>query len=711
MSEDQQTYKRAMNAALVGLAAQVLLTAVMALVGVYAQAPAVNAAALYMLGGVPVWIVLAMLFHLQRQERAEALEAEQLAQADAASAAIFTEAGDQLRFARKRLANLIKYWLNIVSLGVAFYLLAVGGWYLFTASKNPVFLEAIRNIGTTLGTRSTALGISPVITVAVVAIVALVVGFVAFLVARYVAGMTQVKSWQPLRGGAGYMMGNGFVALLIMVAAILRYFDVSLPAFVILAFAIPVVMMLLGVEMLLGFVFGFYRPRKPGDAPKPAFESKLLGWLTRPESIGKIVSETINYQFGFEISSSWFYRLISRWIVWLIVLGGLVLLGLSSFVIVGPHENAVVTRFGSYRGILPPGPHWKLPWPAERAEKFDVSQVQSMDIASSSKEHLEPGTAILWTNEHGGAEKGFYLTPEPVSRDERPNDDASANAVAAGLIGIRVTIQYRIDDLAKYVGVDSAQQPVELFRREAEGVVNRFFATHDIESLLSSVQSVAGDQLKAGLDQPAADLGLKVLAVSLTSLHPPQSDDVAKSFLARIEADITKQATIEDAHKDAVTTLTTVAGSRERALQIVDAIGEAARLQNEVRRTAATDAAALETLNQQLAEKREAIANLIADAGGQAASLIYRARAERWKQSLGEWARVVELRAQYDAYQRSPDYFKAREYFQVLTDALTNRDKPVRKVVLTAPNAADATIRLNLEDQGAGPTSAWSTGN
>jgi len=706
MSEDQQTFKRAMNAALVGLVAQVILTAAMALVGIYAQAPAIHAAALYMLGGVPVWIVLAMLFHLQRLERVEALEAEQLAEADAASAAIFNEAGDQLRYARKRLNNLVKYWLNVVSLGVAAYLLVVGGWSLYKASTNSQFVEVLRRIGGTAGATGDNGAISAAASTAVVAIVALGVGFIAFLIARYVAGMTQVRAWTPLRGGAGYMMGSGFVALLIMLAGILRYFDVAVPAFVALAFLVPGIMILLGFEIVLGFVFGLYRPRKPGEAPRPAFESRILGWLTRPESLGKIVGETLNYQFGFEISSSWFYRLLSRAIVPLIALGGVVMLALSSLVIVGPHQNAVVTRFGAFRTILPPGPHGKLPWPIERVVKYDVSQVQSMDIASSSQDHLEPGVAILWTNEHGGTESQFFVTPEPVF-----GESAESGGIAAGLIGVRVTIQYRIADLEKYVkGADAAIEPVELFRREAESVVNEFFATHEIEALLSGARSTAGEQIEARLQPAAEKLGLTVLTVALTSLHPPQAEEVARNFLTRIEADITKQATIEDAEKDAVTTLTQVAGSREKALAIVAAIAETDRLQNELNRARTSNAAAVQALTDQLAEQQVTVERLMDEAGGRAVSLIYQARAERWSHALGERSRMMRLRSKYQAYQRSPDYFRAREYFRVVSEALSNPDRPVRKLVMTAPHAADATVRLNLQDQSANLSSVFDTG-
>src|SRR5690606_10798683 len=165
--------------------------------------------------------------------------------------------------------------------------------------------------------------------IAVVSVVLIVLGFVAFLVARYVAGMTKVREWTLLRGGASYLMGAVLIAVLLLAGAVAAYFG-NLGVLTVMALVIPGLMALLGLEIALGFVLGMYRPRRPGEINRPAFDSRVFGLLTRPESLGKIINETINYQFGFEISRSWFYRLIAKAITPLLVVGMLVLIGLTS---------------------------------------------------------------------------------------------------------------------------------------------------------------------------------------------------------------------------------------------------------------------------------------------------------------------------------------------------------------------------------------------
>ncbi len=123
---DQQTYRRATGAALLGLGTQLFFAVLMAVLGLYAQSGALHAAAWHLFGGVPIWLTLWLLYQQHRQEREEALEAEQLAAADARAAALFDEAGHNLASARKRLDSIYRWGLNVVSITVSIYLLTAG---------------------------------------------------------------------------------------------------------------------------------------------------------------------------------------------------------------------------------------------------------------------------------------------------------------------------------------------------------------------------------------------------------------------------------------------------------------------------------------------------------------------------------------------------------------------------------------------------------
>jgi len=67
-----------------------------------------------------------------------------------------------------------------------------------------------------------------------------------------------------------------------------------------------------GGEMVVNFVLAFYRPRVAGEPRRVFYESRLLGVFCEPEGIIRSVAQTIDYQFGFRVSETWFYRLLGR---------------------------------------------------------------------------------------------------------------------------------------------------------------------------------------------------------------------------------------------------------------------------------------------------------------------------------------------------------------------------------------------------------------
>ncbi|HEX7010800.1 MAG TPA: SPFH domain-containing protein [Phycisphaeraceae bacterium] len=694
MTYDQHTYKRAESAALIGLAVQLAVALTIAVLGVYAQSAPLHAAAWYCFGGLPAWIILWVVFHQHRLERLEALEAEQLARADARAAALFEEAGEQLHLARKRLENLYKWGLPVVSLLMAAYLLGVGLTLLYLNN----------DLAQSSGLRAAVLG--PTANPSVVAILCVVVAFAAFLVARYVAGMTRLRQWQLLRGGAAYLMGNAAVAGLLMVGFGLARFTGSRAVLEVLALAVPGFAALLGGEILVRFLLDAYRPRRPDEAPRAAFDSRILGWLTRPESLGKIISETLNYQFGFEVSRSWFYRLLAKAVTPLVITGAVVLLALSSLVIVPPHQNAVITRFGRLERVVTPGLYLKWPWPIGRADKYDVHRVEQISVGSLP-EGRKPGVAILWTTEHAQGQEQFLLTA--ATRDANAPEDR--DSPMGGLVGGEVVVKYRIADLEQYArvadhrgstgraGSGSLGMPERMLQTLAQRRVMQHFITRSIDELLSQDRLEAGQILQRQLqeDVDRHQLGLEVVFVGLVGVHPPQASEVAAKFHEQIEALQEREVTIHEAQKEAGSLLAEVAGSREMALRIDEAIStlESSKNKLESLRAAEQAEAAVQAMEEQIAQQEVAIERLLDEAGGEAAKLLHEARAERWELALGEQARAHRFLAQLPAYRAAPQYYQARQYFEALVEGL----KDQRKVILTTQSQQPATLRIDLQQQ------------
>ena len=127
-----------------------------------------------------------------------------------------------------------------------------------------------------------------------------------------------------------------------------------------------VLLAVVALETLAQLVLEIYRPRTKRGSPRPLFESRLVGLLGQPEGLITTASQALDYQFGFKVSETWFYRFFEKALAWLILLQLGVLLLSTCFIFVESGEQVLLERFGrpiASRGVLGPGAHLKLPWP------------------------------------------------------------------------------------------------------------------------------------------------------------------------------------------------------------------------------------------------------------------------------------------------------------------------------------------------------------
>ncbi|NCA12104.1 hypothetical protein EBR56_09930, partial [bacterium] len=511
MNRDELTYSRATTAALAGLAVQIVLCVATGLIGAWAQSPAIQAATWHIAGGIPIWIILAIIYQQHRVERTESLAAEKLATQDATSAAIFGETSDELQLARNRLDRLYAYGLPAVSFAVAIYLVAAGAAMLYRAAG--------------LGADKVALSLAKDCNPVGLMFATAGVAFVAFIVARWISGYTRVREWQLLRGGASYLMSTFLVAALLFAGAAAVAIVKETTFFEWLARLVPWMMILVGGEILLTALLAAYRPKRPGEIPRPAFDSRFLGLLTAPESLGQVVGELINYQFGVEVSRSWFYQMLGRAVTPLTIFAGAVLLALSTLVIVGPDEQGTVLRFGALaRGPLGPGMHLKAPWPIETSEIYPTGKVLQLRISSDKLGRFEKKReGLLWTGGDDDAAKmglEFFLCA---------SETGAGSGSALSLLVADVIVQYRIGDLVKFLeGSTSARESIELVTQQEAG---NYFAGKTLEELLSKGRTEGGPELQKRIQArvDALGLGFEIVDVGVTTLQPPPGK-VAREF-------------------------------------------------------------------------------------------------------------------------------------------------------------------------------------
>jgi len=393
-----------------------------------------------------------------------------------------------------------------------------------------------------------------------------------------------------------------------------------------------------------------------------------------------VVGELINYQFGVEVSRSWLYRLLGRAVTPLTLLGGLVLAALSALVIVGPDEEGVVTRFGAIRGAaLEPGLHVKLPWPIETADTYPVGKVLEITVSSDPIRRGRDDEAILWTTADDNLAKlGMEYFPTAL-------DTRSAGGGLA-LVAADVVVQYRVRNLLDFLAGSLATR--EALEAITQQEASRYFASHDLDHLLTAGRTEGGRVLEEAI-QARADglvLGLDVVGVSITALKPP-GGPVARAFHRQIGAQQERESLIQKGRRDAVVTLARVAGSVDHATRINAAILELDALRS-------AGPAADDDARRQVVAKELDIETLLGEARGEAAELVHAARGYRWTRSVGERSAQERFTGELLAYEQAPAYYRTRRFLDVLAEGLCRR----RKFVVAGDHGDLPVLRMDFND-------------
>lgn len=301
---------------------------------------------------------------------------------------------------------------------------------------------------------------------------------------------------------------------------------------------------------------------------------------------------------------------------WIIAVVGVIVVVwlLSGIFIVNPDEEGVVLRFGKYDRTVEPGPHYALPYPFETVYKPQVTQVLRSEVGFRS---VGQGASFKQGQVRVISEEASMLTGDE------------------NIVNVQFSVQYKIQDPVQYLFNVSA--PEALVRNAAEAAMREVIGNSEIDSAITDgklkIQNDATALLQNILDRYGA--GIKIIAVQLQDVHPPQE--------------------VIDAFKD-------VASAREDKSRII---------------------------NQAEAYRNE----LLPRARGQAAALVNSAEAysaTRIRNAEGEAARFDALRREYE---KAPKVTRQRLYYETMENILSHSKE---KIVLDGDAASRALPFLPL---------------
>lgn len=693
MKADYQAYQRAAGVALLGLAIQVVLFVVLLLYGLFARDHAALTASGLVGAWSVVWLMLTISFDLHRRERIEALEAEQFAASGAAGSSVFEGGAADLRVAARRAAQMHRIWMPAASVALGVFLVAFGAWRLSTGRP---LVDPDRFHAPTLRGWGVALGLA--------------IAFVGFVFARFVSGMSKRDVWGNLKGGAAAAVGSALVGLTMAVA---HFIDIAGPDVVLrsLQVVFPIAIVLLGGEVFLNFVLNIYRPRKAGEVPRPAFDSRILAFVAAPDRIADSISGALSYQLGFDVSASWFYQLLSRSLALLVLFGGLVVWLLTCVAMVQPHQTGRLLRFGSLVAAerdLEPGLHLKLPWPIDsvlvpvQEDRDERGRIVRSQRTSTGLREIQLGTrppgeqgAILWTNDHAVNEEYFLLQASPVEGEPLSRRGSDLVLVAA-----EVPLRYVVSDVRLFEELGEPQERDELLRVVGQRVVMEYIGSLRLDQILGEGRAEISAELWRRLERAYERLnpdasgnprgaGIRIVFVGVQGAHPPQR--VAGAFERVVQAEQRRLAALETAGQNAIRILGTMAGSVETAEQAASLIERARR---QAGSSSEPGSGAFWEMSEEARALEQEAEDLLVASGGMAAAALLAARADRWKVHMLTRSRAELHQGQVAAFRASPLLFRTSAYFDAMLAMLRGA-----RVFIVGGGSDDLWINLDLQDE------------
>ena len=532
--------QRAESVAIVGIILNFLFGCLVFLISYSSRSESVYMEGWHLSAGSLIWL---LVFLHARQKRL-ALEEESFSREPVEKdQSLFKEEEMDPFSARSRLIFFEKWIVPIATLSLAILFL-LGGMALFYNLIKKGKLPSIQN--------------APLLSAFLGG-----VAFFSLLVSKYALGMSKEKVWKFLHPGGTYLLVNCVACFLCMLSLALTEIQIYAQE-TYLSYGISILISLLGLEMGMNLVLDIYRPKIKDQEIHPPYASRFLELCTGSKGILKTAAQTLDYQFGFKVSETWFYAFLEKAIAPLILFQLLSLYLLSCVVIVSPQEQAIVERFGkpAENEVLQPGIHFKWPWPFEKAFYHPTYELQALWLGTCTHEEPEKKTKqshrghhhgprqekektgkepILFTKEHGH-EDDYFLTIHRV-QDERSRGET----IPVNLLAMDIFIHYRIENLYQYKYEHGNT------RELLEGIANRelsiYLASTPMQDLIGDKRMEIARALQHRIQKRCDEkrMGMRLTIVGICNVHPPAL--VASDFEAVIGAMEEMQTKILEAEK------------------------------------------------------------------------------------------------------------------------------------------------------------------
>ncbi|MDQ6881157.1 MAG: FtsH protease activity modulator HflK [Pseudomonadota bacterium] len=169
----------------------------------------------------------------------------------------------------------------------------------------------------------------------------------------------------------------------------------------------------------------------------------------------------------------------------------------TGFFIVQEGQQGVITQFGKYHGTVEAGFNWRLPYPIQRHETVNLTQLRSVEIGRSS------------VVQSTGLKESSMLT-----QDEN-------------IVDVRFTIQYRLKSAAQFLFEN--RNPDDAVIKAAESAIREVVGRVKMDDLLGrNSENIQRDVAKSiQLQMDRYKTGIEVQNVNIQNVQPPEQVQAA----------------------------------------------------------------------------------------------------------------------------------------------------------------------------------------
>lgn len=581
----------------------------------YANSLAGQVSVVFLGLGVLVAAVSWFQMRLEERERLEKLELDELAKTHSTSA-MFEAKDAELFPAQRSREQFERFFVPVFTL-LLFVLQAGGAYLLWRWLSRSTTVAEVKE---------------PITGLSLFSLFALVL----FLLGRFSATVARLQRHRLLRPGANYLLCNAVLCLAVALGIVAVWAGFPKSDFYV-ARVLCGLLGLVALETLVQLVLEIYRPRLKGKVERPLYESRLVGLLGQPEGLVTTAAQAMDYQFGFKVSETWFYRFFARALGWLILLQVGALLLSTCVVFIEAGEQGLLEHFGKpvqSRSPLGPGAHLKWPWPIDQVHRFRTEQIQTFTVGTIEDTDHERERYVLWSQGHHG-ETNFLVANREQLSQAATNQAASKRTPPVSLLTVSVPVQFQITNLVEWA-YNNEDAPALLEGLGTREVV-RYLVGADMAEIMSYGRQETALALRERIQAVANQhkLGAQIISVGLGDLHPPTK--VAPEYEKVIAASQTKQAKKLAAQADDIRT------------------------------------------------------NALAEA--QAVSLLNKANAERTAREVGALAQAALFANQIPAFEAAPAVYAEKTYLHTFVQATAN----ARKYVLLTTNTHDV-LTFDLQE-------------